>query len=458
MLSKLAVSTLFASLALASPLALPAAFAEAMANPQLPGSTVECHAFCGNAILKWRECGGNSDAATKECTCAPDSEYTQLIHPCLQCGESLWYAYSKFLEESLLLCGLPTAPTGTVVTSAAPATSAPASSSIEPPAQSTTAAPQSSLAPEPSSEPAPIASSSAPGSVAPASSEPASTPASVAPGSTAPVSSVESSAAPGSSAIQSSAQSAPASESSEVEPSSVASSVIGGTSSFHVPSPQITETAYFTNGTTVTDKVTLTTCESCTKSTRSTITYTATITKTDSDGKHAVVTETVTYCPEDGVPSPLLSPSLLVRPPLLLSPLIFLLSPLELPLSLLSPLLLLHALLRLPQLLLPLLRLLKLSSLLLRLPQLSRPLLLRVLSLLQPLLLLRVPSPSCRCHLWPYHHCSSQWCACFDWCWCAHCCRHCRCHYYLRSLCLFNYTLFVWRFSKNISFNLSIFS
>ena len=304
MLSKLAVSTLFASLALASPLALPAAFAEAMANPQLPGSTVECHAFCGNAILKWRECGGNSDAATKECTCAPDSEYTQLIHPCLQCGESLWYAYSKFLEESLLLCGLPTAPTGTVVTSAAPATSAPASSSIEPPAQSTTAAPQSSLAPEPSSEPAPIASSSAPGSVALASSEPASTPASVAPGSTAPVSSVESSAAPGSSAIQSSAQSAPASESSEVEPSSVASSVIGGTSSFHVPSPQITETAYFTNGTTVTDKVTLTTCESCTKSTRSTITYTATITKTDSDGKHAVVTETVTYCPEDGVPVP----------------------------------------------------------------------------------------------------------------------------------------------------------
>ena len=109
--------------------AMPEAFAEAMANPQLPGSTVECHSFCGNAILEWRNCGGDSSDATKECTCASDSKYTELIHPCLQCGAALWYAYSKFLEESLKLCNLPLEPTGTVTSTAAPSTSSAAASS-----------------------------------------------------------------------------------------------------------------------------------------------------------------------------------------------------------------------------------------------------------------------------------------------------------------------------------------
>lgn len=69
MLSQLIITAFaasFATVVAGSPLALPEAFALALANPQLPGTTVQCHEACGNTILEWRACGGDSTDTTKE--------------------------------------------------------------------------------------------------------------------------------------------------------------------------------------------------------------------------------------------------------------------------------------------------------------------------------------------------------------------------------------------------------
>ena len=87
-------------------------FAEAMA--QLPGTTIECHIACGNAILESRKCEQitNTDAEYEACLCTAGSGFMERIDDCLYCGWPLWSAYSPYLTEPLLTCDLPIEPTG----------------------------------------------------------------------------------------------------------------------------------------------------------------------------------------------------------------------------------------------------------------------------------------------------------------------------------------------------------
>ncbi|KAF5098999.1 hypothetical protein D0Z03_001109 [Geotrichum reessii] len=104
--SAIAIAAIFTGAAVASPIA--------DAYAQLPGSTVECHAACGNGILENRRCNAIStnDAERDACLCAPGSNFQIRMQTCLECGWPLWPSYEKYLVEPLTFCGLPDEPTG----------------------------------------------------------------------------------------------------------------------------------------------------------------------------------------------------------------------------------------------------------------------------------------------------------------------------------------------------------
>lgn len=84
------------------------------AYAQLPGTTVECHAACGNGILEDRKCkaSASTDAERDACLCAAGSGFQVSMESCLECGWPLWSSYEKYLVEPLTFCGLPDEPTG----------------------------------------------------------------------------------------------------------------------------------------------------------------------------------------------------------------------------------------------------------------------------------------------------------------------------------------------------------
>lgn len=116
--SKTFIATLLAvsSTAIASPHAMPEAFALAMASPQ--GPSYQCHSDCGNAILQARNCGEDTS-----CYCGENTPFRSSMANCYVCGSSLWKDYGNYLVPYLEKCNMKTTPNPPTSSAAAAASS-----------------------------------------------------------------------------------------------------------------------------------------------------------------------------------------------------------------------------------------------------------------------------------------------------------------------------------------------